>query len=145
MEIFCILTERIELDPNVTWREFEEKLKLVIATPVDLMRLYKSTDEEREDDFHELITPENRDNKLIDLAGLQPDGYYEFDLELPCAAHEATKIQVQEKECSIIADGDIVLDLKPGSRKPRLPTTGWVRNYDFFSMADFVLNPLTTI
>ena len=59
------------------------------------MRLYKSTDEEREIDFHKLITPENRDNKLIDLAGLQPDGYYEFDLELPCVNLEISKLVVE--------------------------------------------------
>ena len=121
----------LELDANVTWNGFLVELSKNIATPVDLVKLYKATDIERRFNYREYITDDDKNKKLIDIAGLEGDGEYEFDLELPCAAEPTpTKIKALNR-CSIIGCGDKVFELdKPGSEyKIALECTGWVRVY----------------
>lgn len=101
----------------MTWNEFLTKLTQEFAVPEDLLKLYNVSDIEREYDFQNFIT--EKDKKLIEIAGIEPDGQYEFDLELPCAnGTDPTKIKLLSGRCSIIAHDRKLIELaKPGSEK----------------------------
>ena len=122
---------KLELDADVTWYGFLSELSKRIATPVELVKLYNVKDTERRFNYQEYITENDKDKKLIDIAGLQGDGEYEFDLELPVASEPAKLTSIKAlNRCSIIADGDMeTIDLKNPAReyKVALKRTGWVR------------------
>ena len=99
------------------------------ATPEDLLKLYSISDIDREYNLQNYATGANKDKKLIEIAGVQPDGHYEFDMELPAAnVRDPIKIKAVSERCSVLLDTHEVFDLKnPGSEyKIQLPTTGFV-------------------
>ena len=117
----------MKFESDVTWNEFLNQLTQEFAVPEDLLKLYNVSDIEREYDFQNFIT--EKDKKLIEIAGIEPDGQYEFDLELPCAnGSDPTKIKLLSGRCSIIAHDRRLIELaKPGSEKKIvLDQTGFV-------------------
>ena len=125
-------TVKLELDADVTWYGFLSELSKRIATPVELVKLYNVKDTERRFNYQEYITENDKDKKLIDIAGLQGDGEYEFDLELPVASEPAKLTSIKAlNRCSIIADDDKDIDLKNPTREylVALKCTGWVSTF----------------
>ena len=87
-----------------------DELSQEFAVPVEMLKLYNTTDIERENDIR--ISENDRDQKLIDICGLQEDGQYELDLELPAAISTLqTKIKIVSGKCSIIAYKEQVFEL----------------------------------
>lgn len=122
----------LELESDVTWNGFLVELAKKIATPVDLVKLYKTTDVDRRFNYRYYITDSDKAKKLIDIAGLQADGEYDFDLELPCAAGDVTDILALNK-CQIIGCGNKIYELNK-SQKPfkiALDSTGWRKRPKF--------------
>ena len=118
----------MQLESDVTWNGFLKKLVKEFAVQEELLKLYNVSDIDRKHDFQNYITGVNKDKKLIEIAGLQPDGQYEFDLELLTASSDPTEIKILSGNCSIIAkDKEIFnLDNSRSEYKIQLPTTGWV-------------------
>jgi hypothetical protein len=119
----------LQLESDVTWNGFLNKLVKEFAVQEELLKLYNVSDIDRKHDFQNYITGVNKDKKLIEIAGLQPNGQYEFDLELPTAdARDPTEIKVLSGNCSILAHDEKIfnLDNSRSEYKIHLPTTGWV-------------------
>merc|ERR1711935_841735 len=94
----------------------------------ELLKLYNVSDIDRKHNFQNYVTGANKDKKLIEIAGLQPDCQYEFDLELHTAdARDPTEIKVLSGNCSIIAhdEGIFNLDSSRSEYRIQLQTTGW--------------------
>ena len=105
------------------------------AVPEDLLQLYSVSDIDREYDFLNAITGTKREEKLVDIAGLEQDGQYELDAELLSADPGVpTKIKVLSGECSIIARKKLHKISKTGE-KIVLDETGWVSTLVFNSRA----------
>merc|ERR1711971_292841 len=124
-------SETLNLESDVTWNGFVDVLVQEFSVPVDLLKFYSISDIDREHNLRNYVTGANKDKKLIEIAGVQPDGHYEFDMELPAAnVRDPIKIKAVSERCSVILDDHEVFDLKnPGSEyKIQLPTTGFRRN-----------------
>ena len=118
----------MKLEPDVTWNEFLNELVEEFAVQEKLLELYNICDIDRKFNFQNYVTGTNRDKKLMEIAGLQLNGEYEFDLELLTASSDPTEIKILSGNCSIIAqDKEIFnLDNSRSEYKIQLPTTGWV-------------------
>jgi len=119
----------LQLESDVTWNGFMNQLVQEFATPEDLLRLYSISDIDREHNLQNYVTGTNKDKRLIEIARAQPDGQYEFDLELPAAAPaNPTKVKAVSERFSVILDNE-VFDLEnPGFEyKIQLQSTGFRR------------------
>merc|ERR1711935_704796 len=104
------VSETLKLDSDVTWNGFIGELVQEFAVPEELLKLYNISDVERENDLN--VSDTDKEKKLIEIGGLQDNGQYEFDLELPSAvASLQTKIKILSGKCSIIAYKEEVFEL----------------------------------
>jgi len=117
----------LQVESDVTWNGFLNELEREFAVPRDLLKIYNISDHDRLYNCQCYVTDSDKEKKLIELTGLEQDGQYEFDLELPHANNnDLTKIKVNSGRCTIISKKKLIeLDNPRKEYKIKLDNTGF--------------------